>query len=88
MGNQKVCFKLDSGADTNVLPLDTYERLGSCAPPMQTNTVLTGFGNAKIRPDGEVKLPIVNSHTFEKRDVGFLSDTCVRYSYTRMQSLN
>ena len=51
-----MCFKLDSGADPNVLQLDTYERLGSGAPLMQTNTVLTAFGNSKIRPEGEVKL--------------------------------
>ena len=41
-----------------VLPLDTYERLGSGAPLMQTNTVLIVFGNAKIRPEGEVKIRI------------------------------
>ena len=38
VSNQEVCFKLDSGADANVLPLDTYERLGSVAPLMETNT--------------------------------------------------
>ena len=67
MGNQDVCFKLDSWADANVSPLDTYARLGLDAPLMQTNTVLTAFGNAKIRPEGEVKLPVVNPHTSETR---------------------
>ena len=65
MANQEVCFKLDSGADANVLPLETYERLGSGLPLMKTNTVITAFGNAKIRPEGEVKLPVVNPHTSE-----------------------
>ena len=50
-----------------VLPLDTYERLGSGAPLMQTNTVLTEIGNAKIRPEGEVKLRVVNPNTSETR---------------------
>ena len=71
MGNQEVRFKLDSGADANVLPLDTYERLGSGSPLMKTNTVLTAFGNAKIRPEGEVKLPVVNPHTSETRMLDF-----------------
>ena len=66
-----MCFKLDSGADANVLPLDTYERLGSVAPLMETNTVLTAFGNAKIRPEGEVKLRVVNSNTSEARMLDF-----------------
>ena len=58
VSNQEVCFKLDSGADANVLPLDKYERLGSGAPLMEKNMVLTAFGNAKIRPEGEVKLRV------------------------------
>ena len=66
-----MCFKLDSGADANVLPLDTYERLGSVAPLMETNTVLTAFGNAKIRPEGEVKLRVVNPNTSEARMLDF-----------------
>ena len=79
--NQEVRFKLDSGADANVLPLDTYERLGSGSPLMTTNTVLTAFGNAKIRPEGEAKLPVVNPHTSETRMLDFyvtrLSDIAI-----------
>ena len=71
MCSQEVCFKLDSGADANVLPLETYERLGSGSPLMETTTVLTAFGNAKIRPDCEVKLPVVNPHTSETRMLDF-----------------
>ena len=71
VGNQEVRLKLDSGADANVLPLDTYERLGSGSPLMKTNTVLTAFGNAKIRPEGEVRLPVVNPHTSETRMLDF-----------------
>ena len=66
-----MCFKLDSGADANVLPLETYERLGSRSPLMKTNTVLTAFGNAKIRPEGEVMLSVVNPHTSERRMLDF-----------------
>ena len=65
VSNQEVCFKLDSGADSNVLPLDTYKLLGSGVHLMETNTVLTAFGNAKIRPEGEVKLRVVNPSTSE-----------------------
>ena len=66
MGNHEVCVN-DSGADANFLPLDTYERLASGSPMMQTNTVLIAFGNAKIRSEGDVKLPVVNAHTSEAR---------------------
>ena len=66
-----MCFKLDSGADATVLPLDTYERLGSVAPLMETNKVLTAFGNAKIRPEGEIKLRVVNPNTSEARMLDF-----------------
>ena len=71
VSNQEVCFKLDSGADANVLPLDTYERLGSVAHLMETNTVLTAFGNAKILPEGEVKLRVINRNTSEARMLDF-----------------
>ena len=71
VGNQEVRFKLDPGADANVLPLDTYKRLGSGSPLMKTNNVLTAFGNAKIRSEGEVKLPVVNPHTSETRMLDF-----------------
>ena len=76
-----MCFKLDSGAGANVLPLDTCERWGSGAPLMQTNTVLAAFGNVRIRPEGEVKLPVVNPHTSETRMWDFYvtraSDTAI-----------
>ena len=67
MGNQEVCVKRDSGADANVLPLDTYERLASGSPMRQTNTVLIAFDNANIRSEGDVKLPVVNPHTSEAK---------------------
>ena len=38
---------------------------------MQTNTVLIAFGNAKIRPEGEVNLPVVNPHRSEARMLNF-----------------
>ena len=38
---------------------------------MKTNTVLTAFGNAKIRPEGKVKLPVINPHTSETRMLDF-----------------
>ena len=65
VSNQEVCFKLYSGADANVLPLDTYVRLGSVAPLMETNTVLAAFGNANIRSQGEIKLRVVNPNKSE-----------------------
>ena len=63
--NQGVCFKLDSGVDANVLPLVTYERLGSGAPLMQTNTFLTSIHTAKIRTKGGVTLRVVDRNQSE-----------------------
>ena len=34
---------------------------------METNTVLTAFGNAKIRPEGEVKIRVVNPNPSEAK---------------------
>ena len=89
MGNQEVRFKLDSGADANVLPLDTYERLGSGSPLMKTNTVLTAFGwqcqdPARVRG----KVTSRQSTYIRDADAGFLRHTVVRYRHTRMQSLH
>ena len=89
--SQEVCFKLDSGADANVLPLETYERLGSGSPLMETTIVLTAFGNAKIRPDGEVKLPVVNQDFYVTRssDIAILGcKACIELDLVRRVSVD
>ena len=46
-----VDFKLDTGADANVLPLSLYNRL-QLGPPDSTKTMLCTFGQHKITPIG------------------------------------
>ena len=53
-----ITFKLDTGAHANVLPLDMYQHLLSDVLMTRTDTILTAFGNSKIRPDGGVKLEV------------------------------
>ena len=48
-----VTFKLDTGAQENVLPVNVYHRI---KPLARTRTVLTAFGDAKITPVGETQL--------------------------------
>ena len=53
-----ITFKLDTGADANVPPLDVYQQVLSDVPMTRTDTILTAFGNSKIHPEGEVKLEV------------------------------
>ena len=54
-GDTDIDFKLDSGAQGNVLPLDVYRRIIPAVPLNPTNTILAGFGRGmKIKPVGVV----------------------------------
>ncbi|CAL1294236.1 unnamed protein product [Larinioides sclopetarius] len=56
INNVKVLFKLDTGAETNVIPLSTFKTLNLDLKCEKTNTVLLSFGNYKITPIGKVTL--------------------------------
>ena len=58
VNERDITFKLDTGADAKVLPLDVYQRLLSDVPMTRTDTILTAFGNSKIHPEGEVKFEV------------------------------
>ena len=58
VNEQDITFKLDTGADANVLPLDVYQQVLSDVLMTRTDIILTAFGNSKIRPEGEVKLEV------------------------------
>ena len=58
VNERDITFKLDTGADANVLPLDVYKQVLSDVPMTRTDTILTAFGNSKIHPEGEVKLEV------------------------------
>ena len=63
MGQTSIRFKLDTGANANVIPYQTYLRVpksdgnkGTVAPISSTRSILTGIGNGKIRPRGLTQL--------------------------------
>ena len=58
VNERDITFKLDTGADANVLPLDVHQHVLSDVPMTRTDTILTAFGNSKIRSEGEVKLEV------------------------------
>ena len=58
VNEQDITFKLDTGADANVLSLDVYQQVLSDVLMTRTDIILTAFGNSKIRPEGEVKLEV------------------------------
>ena len=71
-----VTFKLDSGAQANVLPVSTYR----CIKPMQqlepTKTVSTVFGNVRIKPVGVIKLQVTCPDTKRNQVMEFfVTDT-------------
>ena len=56
VGQTSIRFKLDTGANANVIPYQTYLRVqkadgnkGTVAPISSTRSILTGIGNGKIR---------------------------------------
>ena len=56
VNERDITLKLNTRADANVLPLDVYQHVLSDVPMTRTDTILTAFGNSKIRPEGEVRL--------------------------------
>ena len=62
VGETKVPFKLDSGAQANILPLDTYKRIIPTMPIKDTRVTLSGFTNdVKVKPVGMVTYPCQSS---------------------------
>ena len=49
-------FKLDTGAEANVLPLNVYSSLKISISLKTTNVVLSSYGNFKVKPKGRVEL--------------------------------
>ncbi|XP_067045999.1 uncharacterized protein [Acropora muricata] len=49
-------FKLDPGAEANVLPLSVYSELQTKSSLMDTSVVLSSYGDFKIKPAGKVTL--------------------------------
>ncbi|KAJ8416485.1 hypothetical protein AAFF_G00357730 [Aldrovandia affinis] len=56
VGGTLVTFKLDTGAEANVLPLAVAEGLPMPLNMQRTDTVLVAYGGVRIQPKGVVKL--------------------------------
>ncbi|KAJ8386329.1 hypothetical protein AAFF_G00174260 [Aldrovandia affinis] len=56
VGGTLVTFKLDTGAEANLLPLAVAEELPMPLNMQRTGTVLVAYGGARIQPKGVVKL--------------------------------
>ena len=55
VGGSSVKFKLDTGAEANVLPLSVYSELQHKSL-MDTSVVLSSYGDFKVKPEGKVTL--------------------------------
>ena len=49
-------FKLDTGAEANVLPLSVYSKLKNKSPLLETSVVLSSYGEFKVKPEGKLNL--------------------------------
>ena len=57
IGSQQISFKLDTGAQANVLPMTIYETIKPNVALQPTKTILSAFVNdVKVKPAGTVIL--------------------------------
>lgn len=56
VGGTLTKFKLDTGAEANVLPLGVYSKLRNKSPLWKTSVVLSSYGDFKVRPEGTLNL--------------------------------
>lgn len=56
VNGMEVRFKVDTGAEVNIIPLRVIEKMGCSKEVKKTNVVLEAFGGFKIKPVGKVEL--------------------------------
>jgi len=56
VGGTLTKFKLDTGAEANVLPLGVYSKLRNKSPLSKSSVVLSSYGDFKVRPEGTPNL--------------------------------
>lgn len=56
VGGTPIKFKLDTGAEANVLPLSVYSELRNKSPLLETSVVLSRYGDFKVKPKGTLNL--------------------------------
>ena len=68
----KLTFKLDTGAEVSVLPLQIYDKLQSKPLLKSTNIKLTAYGGSSIKPNGTCRLTCSNQAKDGTREGGSL----------------
>lgn len=53
-GRTKPEFKLDTGAEANVLPLSVYSKRKNKLPLLETSVVFSLYGEFKVKPEGKL----------------------------------
>ncbi|KAK2716053.1 hypothetical protein QYM36_010583 [Artemia franciscana] len=70
-----ISFKLDTGADANILPLKEYERLCSRPTLNKTNSILTSYTNGKLNVYGVCEAEIQHKDRPGHKHKFFMVDT-------------
>ena len=66
----KVTFKLDTGAEANVIPVEVFNQLTNTPTVQPTKTKLTAYGGTTIRPLGTCTLQCTSKHNLH-HDIKF-----------------
>ena len=56
VGGTPIKFKLDKGAEANVLPLSVYSKFRNKSPLLETSVILSSYGDFKVKPKGTLDL--------------------------------
>ena len=56
VGGIPIKFKLDTGAEANVLKLSVYAKLRNKSPLLETAVVLSSYGEFKVKPERTLNL--------------------------------
>lgn len=59
VGGKLVEFKLDTGAEANIIPHKIYDNLSMCGKLEETNEALSLYGNHRVVPVGRVSLSCI-----------------------------
>ena len=73
--NSPVKCKLDTGAQANILPLNTFRTIRNGTKLQRTNIILKAFGESKVKPMGTAELDVhLKGEEAGKKMVFFVTD--------------
>ena len=72
IGRQQISFKLDTGAQANVLPMKIFETLTPMVALQPTQTILSAFvSGVKVKPAGTVTLQCIPENAYVPTSIEF-----------------